>query len=143
MCFPPSVAERIPRAVCEAPLREALSASGGEPNSGSGTLLATYLPPLCLCEVTPLLPGISCSSALLLLCTQLGEAWKAAGAQADGKRRQRTKALVRGRQKAGASSFRLASPSARPGHGHPQAAGALPHHTETSLRPCVGSLPAG
>lgn len=45
-------------------------------------------------EVAPLPPEISRSSALLSLCTQSGEAWKAVGMQADGKQREKTKALL-------------------------------------------------
>lgn len=51
--------------------------------------------PLCLLPAAtmsvrgdPLLPEISRSSALLSPCAQSGEAWKAVGAQADGKQRE-------------------------------------------------------
>lgn len=63
-CSPSRAAGRSLRALCKVPLREALSAAGGEPNCPPRAPSATHPPPPCLCEVTPLPPEISRSSAL-------------------------------------------------------------------------------
>lgn len=61
------------------------------------------------------------------------------GGWAEGKQREKTKALLRGGQKAGCLLPLLPGPPGPPvpGLGHPQAAGDLPHPVETSLRPHV------
>lgn len=95
--------------MCKAPLRKRSGQLVVSLITRPGPPLATHPPPPCLCEVTPLPPEISCSSALLSPCTQLGEAWKASGAgQMENKERKQRHGSEEAKRQ-GASSLRCLS----------------------------------
>lgn len=126
LSFPPRAAERTLRAVCKAPLGAVLRAAGGEPSYPPGASLGHQPPPPCLCEVTAArdLPLICPFIALHTIRGSL----EGYGVRADGKQREKTKALLRGGQKAGCvlpvQQPGQPGPPA-PGPGRPQAAGHL------------------